>query len=100
MIFATVVGAGGKVKFIFRGKAPGANDDGSGMGMLLEIISILSKNQLQLDYSLHIVAFAGEEQGLVGSNYYAKRVKEEGKSIVAMIQGDMLGKNEVYDSLS
>lgn len=71
--------------------APGANDDGSGLAMLMELARIISLNQPQFDYSLLIIAFCGEEQGLVGSRAVAGRMAANGDSIIAMMAADMIG---------
>lgn len=71
-------------------RAPGANDDGSGTSILLEIARIISENKAQFKYSVIIGAWCGEEQGLVGSRAYAKHCRDTNMDISAMIQGDML----------
>jgi hypothetical protein len=50
-------------------RAPGADDNASGVSALLEIARILSK--ISLDQSIIFVLFSGEEQGKWGSTYYA-----------------------------
>jgi len=47
---------------------PGTNDNGSGTALLLEIARLL-KN-INTEYSIKFIHFSGEEDGLVGSNYY------------------------------
>lgn len=47
---------------------PGANDNASGTAMLLDMAKHYSKNPPE--YSILFIAFAAEEAGLVGSNYY------------------------------
>jgi len=71
--------------------APGANDDGSGLAMLMELARIIHDNQMQFDYSLLMIAFMGEEQGLVGSRVVARRMAAAGETIVAMMAADMIG---------
>ena len=44
--------------------APGACDDGSGTAAVMELARVMS--QYEFDKTLVFVAFAGEEQGLVG----------------------------------
>jgi len=77
-------------------RAPGANDDGSGTAALLEIARILSEPGLIVPYTIQLIAFSGEEQGLYGSYAYANAAKEADLDIIAMLQGDMLG----YQSVS
>lgn len=41
-------------------------------------------------HDVELVAFAGEEQGLRGSNAYAQRLREQGRDVALMLQADML----------
>jgi hypothetical protein len=72
-------------------RAPGADDDGSGTGAVLEAIRVLSSPDLELDYTVQVITFCGEEQGLYGSKAYASSLQQKEANIVAMIQNDMLG---------
>lgn len=69
--------------------APGANDDGSGLACLLEVVRILSG--VPLEQTVRCLFVSGEEQGLDGSRYMAARAKAEGWQIEAMINNDMIG---------
>jgi len=71
-------------------RAPGANDDGSGTGTLLQIAKILSRSNVQFARTIHFVAFSGEEQGLLGSQAYASLMVSTKTKVVAMIQNDMI----------
>ncbi|KAF9953723.1 hypothetical protein BGZ72_005210 [Mortierella alpina] len=71
-------------------RAPGADDDGSGSSMLLQVARLIKANNLSFGRTLVISAFSGEEQGLFGSAALAKKMKAEGRVITMMIQGDML----------
>src|SRR5262245_53533020 len=55
--------------------APGACDDGSGTSAVMELARVMS--QYEFDKTIVFVAFAGEEQGLVGSNLLAAKRSEE-----------------------
>ena len=68
-------------------RAPGADDDASGVASLLEISRIVSK--LDLEYSLRFVFFSGEEQGLWGSTHYAQLVKDRNEDLDAVVNMDM-----------
>ena len=46
----------------------GADDNASGVSLLLSLINILKQNQ---SYNYLFIAFSGEEHGLFGSSYYA-----------------------------
>jgi ABC-type dipeptide/oligopeptide/nickel transport system permease subunit len=50
-----------------------ANDNGSGPAVTLEIARVLAANRPGLRNSVIFVAFAGEEEGLVGSEYFASQ---------------------------
>jgi len=47
---------------------PGANDNGSGTAMLIEMAYAIAQKPLK--YSVLFIAFSGEEAGLLGSFYY------------------------------
>ena len=72
--------------------APGANDDGSGLACLLEVVRILS--EIPLEQTVKCLFVSGEEQGLDGSRFMAARAKSEGWPILAMINNDMIGNAE------
>ena len=74
-----------------HGKAPGANDDSTGVAVSLECARVLSK--LKLPASLVFVAVAGEEQGLVGSAHLAKVAKDEGWKLEGVLNNDIVGGN-------
>jgi acetylornithine deacetylase/succinyl-diaminopimelate desuccinylase-like protein len=53
--------------------APGACDDGSGTAATMELTRVMS--QYEFDKTLVFIAFAGEEQGLVGSTLESKLLR-------------------------
>ena len=69
--------------------APGACDDGSGVAAVLELARIMS--QYDFDKTLVFVAFAGEEQGLVGSTLEAAKAHKENVVIEAVLNNDIIG---------
>ncbi|MBT0811795.1 M20/M25/M40 family metallo-hydrolase [Litoribacter ruber] len=69
--------------------APGANDDGSGVAVVIEAARILSK--MEFPATIIFMAVSGEEQGLIGAVHMAKKAKEEDWNIVAMLNNDMVG---------
>ena len=73
----------------FKSDAPGANDDASGVAMVMEMARIMAPH----DFSgtLVFVAFQGEEQGLYGSKHLAERAKKENWNLVAMQNNDIVG---------
>lgn len=68
----------------------GAEDDGSGTAVLIELAKILSEEDHR--YTYYFVSFDGEEYGLYGSNYLAEKYKD--KPIKLAVSLDMLGWNE------
>ncbi|KAI9141539.1 hypothetical protein BKA69DRAFT_1028392 [Paraphysoderma sedebokerense] len=77
------------------GRAPGANDDASGTSLILSLLSVLSRNSstnstVSLTKTLYIVAFSGEEQGLLGSKAYAAHLRKNNANIILNIQADMV----------
>jgi hypothetical protein len=69
--------------------APGANDDASGTAAVMELARVMS--QYEFDKTLVFVAFAGEEQGLVGSTLEATKAKKENLIIEAVLNNDIIG---------
>lgn len=69
--------------------APGADDDGSGLSCLLEVVRILS--QIPLEQTVKCLFVSAEEQGCNGSRHFATRAKEEGWPILAVLNNDMIG---------
>jgi hypothetical protein len=72
--------------------APGADDDGSGTAAVMEMARVMS--QYKFDATLIFMAVAGEEQGLLGSTYFAKQVKKHHKNIAGMFNNDMVGQGK------
>ena len=56
-------------------RAPGANDDGSGVTHLLAIAKAIKAHRIKFKSPVELVAFAGEEQGLFGSQAYASEFR-------------------------
>lgn len=69
--------------------APGVTDDGSGTACVMECARVLS--QYEFDATLVFVAFAGEEQGLVGARAMAKRLKDKNQTIEGVLNNDIIG---------
>ena len=77
--------------------APGADDNASGVALVIESARVLSR--LELPWSIHFIAFSGEELGLIGSRYYAEDALQKGEKILGVFNFDMIGFNDVYDRL-
>lgn len=71
--------------------APGANDDGSGSAAVIECARIMSRHAFPA--TVIFVTVSGEEQGLLGAYYMAKKAKKEGWDIEAVLNNDIMGSN-------
>ena len=67
----------------------GADDNGSGVAVLLELAEYFSANPIK--YPIQLIAFDMEEYGLLGSAAYADKLKQENQKIRLMISLEMLG---------
>ncbi|MDG4823192.1 M28 family metallopeptidase [Asanoa sp. WMMD1127] len=79
----------------FTDDAPGADDDASGVAILLELARVLADRPL--DATLVLGAVAGEEQGLYGSAYMAQQFKDADTDIQGMFSNDIVGASRADD---
>lgn len=77
------------------GAAPGANDDASGVAVVLECARILSRASLPT--GVVFAALTGEEQGLLGARELVRALKEGGRNVVAMATHDIVGNSRGQD---
>lgn len=73
---------------------PAANDNASGPSVMIEVARVLAAHASELRRSVVFVAFAGEEQGYLGSEaYIARMAATPGRveSLVAMLNLDVIG---------
>ena len=68
----------------------GADDNASGIAVLLNLASKLKNTNTNNNYLF--IAFSGEEMGLLGSNYYVKNPTIDTKAVSYMINMDMVGR--------
>ena len=73
------------------GNAPGADDDGSGVVVLLESYRALLESNFIPKRSIEFQWYAAEEVGLRGSEAIAASYSDEGVNVVAMAQFDVVG---------
>lgn len=69
--------------------APGADDDASGVAVVLEAARVMAPHRFNA--TIVFMAVAGEEQGLIGSTYFAEQAKQKGIHIDAMFTNDIVG---------
>jgi hypothetical protein len=69
--------------------APGANDNASGVALLLEAARLLSAREWA--QTIVFVAFAAEEQGTYGSGHFVQSVMLDGMIIDAVVNNDIVG---------
>jgi Zn-dependent M28 family amino/carboxypeptidase len=69
--------------------APGADDNGSGVAVLLEAARILA--QVPLRSRVLICAFNLEELNMIGSTHLAEKLKAAGTRVQAMVSLEMVG---------
>jgi len=70
---------------------PGADDNASGTAGVIELARWFSK-QPQPQRGILFLTFAGEELGLLGSNWYVNHSELPAENAVAMINLDMIGR--------
>lgn len=79
--------------------APGANDDASGSAAVVEMARVMSHYKFRA--TIVFMCVAGEEQGLLGSAYFAEQAKLQSMPIEAMLTNDIIGSsvgaNGVHD---
>ncbi|ESK90772.1 aminopeptidase [Moniliophthora roreri MCA 2997] len=73
------------------GRAPGADDDGTGVVNLMEAFRALVAAEYKPSTPLEFHWYSGEEMGLLGSQDIAMHYKKTGVNVRAMIQFDMTG---------
>ncbi|WP_426512069.1 M20/M25/M40 family metallo-hydrolase [Dactylosporangium sp. McL0621] len=79
----------------FTADAPGADDDASGVAVVLELARVFATRPVES--TIVFAAFAGEEQGLFGSTYMAAQFKAAGAKVAAMFSNDIIGASQAWD---
>ncbi|HEK9100952.1 M20/M25/M40 family metallo-hydrolase [Bacillus pfraonensis] len=74
--------------------APGANDNASGTGLVLELARAFQN--VETDKEIRFIAFGSEEMGLIGSEYYVDNLSQKERDrILGVFNADMVATN--YD---
>lgn len=76
----------------------GADDNASGVGVLLDLAKKLKDTNKGNNYLF--ITFSGEEMGLLGSNYYAKNPTVRNDKANYMINMDMVGRLKADSTLA
>jgi Zn-dependent M28 family amino/carboxypeptidase len=69
--------------------APGANDDASGVALVMEAARLLSKERFNA--TIVYAVLSGEEQGLWGGKLLADTARARGWRVAAMLNNDIVG---------
>ncbi len=77
--------------------SPGANDNASGLAGTLEAARVLTKHRY--DRTIVFAALSGEEQGLFGGTDLAKKGKDAGWNVDAVLNNDMIGNIQGIDGV-
>jgi hypothetical protein len=75
---------------------PGADDNASGTAGVLELAEAFGNGRMAPARSILLCAFAGEEKGDLGSRHYADHPVIPIDRTIAMLQMDMIGRNEEH----
>jgi len=79
-------------------RAPGANDDASGVAGAVEAARVLSQHEFAS--SIVYVGYTGEEQGLFGSTHAAEVAVEEDWTMAGVLNNDMIGNIRGVDGVT
>ena len=81
-------------------KAPGADDDASGIAGLTEVLRVVAASGYKPRRTIKLIAYAAEEVGLRGSQEIAQEYKKHGSNVVGVMQLDMTNfkgsDNDIY----
>ncbi len=75
--------------------APGADDDASGVAVVMEAARVLARHGTEA--TVVFAPVAGEEQGLYGSGHLAQVLKAAGTDVQAMFTNDIVGSSTADD---
>jgi hypothetical protein len=77
--------------------APGANDDGSGVALVLESARVLSRRKFPS--TIVYAVLSGEEQGLFGGKLLADYATKQGWTVKAVFNNDIVGNSRGSDGV-
>jgi aminopeptidase YwaD len=70
----------------------GADDNASGVAMMMQLMRKIKKSRKLRKNNYIFIAFSGEEQGLLGSNYFVNHPPIDMKTVKYMLNFDMVGR--------
>ena len=79
--------------------APGADDNGSGTALTMELARVMAASGIEFDATLVFALWAGEEQGLFGSRAHALRLREANVDVEADFNNDIVGNSHGGDGM-
>ncbi len=79
--------------------APGANDDGSGTVLSMELARVFAESGIDFDATLVFITVAGEEHGLLGAAAHAKMAKDQKIPMQAWFNNDIVGGSRGGDGI-
>lgn len=79
------------------GRAPGSDDNASGIATITETIRILMNSDFKPKRTIQFMAYAAEEVGLLGSKEIATSYKKKGQRVVGVMQLDMTLRHGTLD---
>ena len=80
--------------------APGANDDGSGTVLTMELARVFAESGIEFEATLVFMCWAGEEQGSYGARAHAQTIAAEGVAVEANFNNDVVGNSAGGDGVA
>ena len=80
-----------------NGRAPGADDNASGIATITEVIRILMNSDFKPKRTFQFMGYAAEEVGLLGSKEIAQSYKQKSQKVIGVMQLDMTLKKGTVD---
>ncbi|KAI0630983.1 Zn-dependent exopeptidase [Trametes polyzona] len=77
----------------FQDDAPGADDDASGVAVVLELLRVIIQRPPPAA-TIVLAAVAGEEQGLYGADHLAQILADAGADVQGMFTNDIVGSSK------
>jgi hypothetical protein len=77
--------------------APGANDNGSGTALTMELARVFAESGVEFEATLVFALWAGEEQGLIGARAHAMELFKDKVPVDANFNNDIVGNSRGGD---